>query len=508
VAGLIELTGRGLTLLGVAEVARRGATVEITGEACTRIKAARATILDALTAGVPVYGLTTGLGQHLEERIDPAEAAEVSLRTVRGRAVSVGDPLERELVRAAMLVRLNGLCAAGSGASVELALALAALLNAGVHPRIPRSGSVGAADICMLAHIGLTLVGEGEAELDGSYMPSAAALERAGLHPIKLGPKDGLALCSSSAVSVGTAALVLLDCREVLRIAQVAVALSMEGFRANLSPIDVRAADARPAPGQRWAAAGLRRLLAGGALTGVGAARRLQDPLSFRCASQVHGSLQAALEMLDNAVSSELNAAADNPLVIAPDGEVISTGNFHTPALALALDATAIAVAQIASLVAARPARLASGRLSELPVNLTAPGRGRSGVGPLLKTAEALLVEIRHLASPLALHPSSGADGVEDDSTNAVQAARRLREQLDRVLPLLAIELVCAAQAVDLAQPERLGAGTGAAHRCVRELVGPLEDDRALGADVERLYSDALVNGGLLGVVEDALSRT
>ncbi len=502
---MIALTGRGLTPLGVADVARRGTTVEIAAEACTQMTAARAIVLDALATGMPVYGLTTGLGQRLEERIDPADAAEVSLRTVRGRAVSVGDPLDRELVRAAMLVRLNGLCTGGSGASLDLARAVAALLNAGVHPQIPRSGSVGAADICMLAHIGLTLVGEGEAELDGSCMPSAAALERVGLRPIKLGPKDGLALCSSSAVSVGTAALVLLDSREALRIAQVAAALSMEGFRANVSPIDVRAADARPAPGQQWAAAELRRLLADGTLTKADAARRLQDPLSFRCASQVHGSFQAALELLDHAVAAELNAAADNPLVIALDGEVISTGNFHTPALALALDAAAIALAQVASLVAARPARLASGRLSGLPVNLTAPGRGRSGVGPLQKTAEALLVEIRHLASPLALHPSSGADGVEDDSTNAVQGALRVREQLDRMLRLLAIELVCAAQAVDLAAPERLGVGVAAAHRCVRESVESLDDDRPLGADAERVAVEALVSGRLLEVVEAAL---
>jgi histidine ammonia-lyase len=501
----VRVTGRDLTPTAVAEVAREGARVEIDAGAKERIEKARAVIREALAAGDPVYGLTTALGQGLAERIEPAQAGEFSLQTLRGRAVSVGEPLERELVRAAMVVRLDGLCAGGSGASLEVAQAIAALLNAGIHPRIPRSGSVGAADICLLAHLGLTLVGEGEAELDGSFIPAGDALTRAGLGAIELGPKDGLAICSSSAVSIGAATLALLDARDLLGVAQIAAALSMEGFRANLTPIDSRAVLARAAPGQDWAAAGLRSLLAGGDLERKGVARRLQDPLSFRCTSQVHGSLQTALELLEAAVTSELGAAADNPLVLAADRAVISTGNFHTPVLALALDATAIAIAQVASLAAARPARLASQRLSGLPVNLTAFGRGRSGVGPLLKTAQALMVEIRHLAAPLAIHSGPGADGVEDDSTNSVQGALRVRDQLVRMRQLVAVELVCAAQAVDLASPERLGAGTAAAHACIRELVEPLGEDRPLGVDVERLCEHPLADGRLLELVDGAL---
>jgi histidine ammonia-lyase len=184
---------------------------------------------------------------------------------------------------------------------------------------------------------------------------------------------------------------------------------------------------------------------------------------------------------------------------------VISTGNFHTPVLALALDATAIAIAQVASLAAARPARLASERLSGLALNLTAPGRGRSGVGPLLKTAQALMVEIRHLAAPLAIHSVPGADGVEDDSTNSVQGALRVREQLGRMRQLVAVELVCAAQAVDLLAPERLGVGTAAAHACIRELVEPLGRDRPLGVDVERVCGQGLADGRLLEQVDGAL---
>ena len=220
----------------------------------------------------------------------------------------------------------------------------------------------------------------------------------------ELGPGDGLAICNASAVAAGVAALALESGEQLLDAGEIAAALSMEGFRASVWPIAADVAGAHPAPGQEWQAAGLRELLQGGSLLEPGAARRLQDPLSFRCASHVHGALRSALDLLAAAVIAELNGAGDNPLVL-PGGEVVSTGNFHTPALALALDATAIALAQTAAQVAERPARLATERLSGLPANLTPEGNGRSGVAPLLKTAQALAVEIRHLAAPFAIDP-------------------------------------------------------------------------------------------------------
>ena len=440
--------------------------------------------------------------------MDGAAAAEFSLRTLRGRAMSVGEPLPAELTRAAMAVRCNGLCAGGAGASVAIADGLAALISAGVHPCIPHTGSVGASDLCMLAHVGLTLIGEGEAELGGVRMPSADALARAGLAPVTLGPKDGLAICSSSAVSAGVAALALVDAIACLETMQVAAALSMEGFRANLSPLDPRVVAARPAPGQAWAAAGLRELLGGGALTVPGAARRLQDPLSLRCASQIHGSLRAALVLLSEAVAPELGGAADNPLVLTGDDEILSTGNFHVPALALALDATAIALAQVAAASAERQARLKTERLSGLPAGLSPRGRTSSGLAPLSKTAQALTLDIRHLAAPLAVHPTVGADGVEDDSTGATHAALRLRDQLERMWLLAAIELIVAAQAVDLiagGRAEVLGAGTAAAFAEVREWVETLGEDRPVGPDVERLAAQALSGGQLLHRVRAAV---
>ena len=245
------------------------------------------------------------------------------------------------------------------------------MLNAGVHPIVPRTGSIGAGDLCLLAHVGLVLLGEGEAEYDGERLERAPRRCAGPASPSpELGPGDGLAVCNASAVAAGVAALALESGEQLLDAGEIAAALSMEGFRASVWPIAADVAGAHPAPGQEWQAAGLRELLQGGSLLEPGAARRLQDPLSFRRASHVHGALRSALDLLSAAVIAELNGAGDNPLVL-PGGDVVSTGNFHTPALALALDATAIAIAQTAAQVAERPARLATERLSGLPANLT-----------------------------------------------------------------------------------------------------------------------------------------
>jgi histidine ammonia-lyase len=458
--------------------------------------ASRAALERALAEERPVYGLTTGLGARVVDAVAPERAAEQSARIVRGRAAAVGEPLPADAVRAATLARLNGLCAGGSGASPAVAETLAAMLNAGVHPVVPRSGSIGSGDLCLLAHIGLVVMGEGEAEVGGERLGGADALRRAGLEPAVLGPGDGLALVSSPAVAAGVAALALETGEGLLEALGIAAALSMEGFRASASPIDANVAGAHPAPGQEWEAAGLRELLRGGSLLD-GPGRRLQDPLSFRCASHVHGALRWALDVLATAVAATVNGAGENPLVLA-SGDVVSTGNFHTPALALALDTSAIALAQAAGPASERPARLANERLSGLPANLTRDGEGRSGVAPLLKTAQSLAVDIRHLAAPLATDPRFGADGVEDDSTNAAAAALRLEAQLRLLARVVAVELVCAALAVDLAAPDRLGRGTAAAHAAVRELVPPLADDRPLGDEAEQVARE-LVESGRLG---------
>jgi histidine ammonia-lyase len=483
----VALSGRGLTPATLEAIGREAAPVAVAEDALERMRAAQQTVQRAVDEERPVYGVTTGLGHGVTTRVDPRQADdEPALRTLRGRAVCVGEPLPSEVVRAAMATRLNGLCSGGSGAGAEVALTLAAMLNAGVHPVVPRYGSIGASDLCLLAHIGLVVAGEGEAEHDGRRMPGGEALAVAGIAPAPLQLKDGLALCNASSVTAAAAALTLVRGRRLLEWAQSAAALSMEGFRASLTPIDARVVAARPAPGQEWAAAGLRERLAGGALTAPGAARRLQDPISFRCAAPVHGALHFAFELLQAAVEPELNGASDNPLVL-PDDEILSTGNFHTPAIALAADATAIALAQVAAPAAERVGRLCAASLSGLPANLTRRPAGSAGMAPLQKPALALVAAIRHAAAPFAIGSSVNAESVEDDATNSALAVLRLDGQLDLLARLLALELVVAAQAVDLAAPPALGQGTRAVHARVREQVPPLEHDRPLGPEVEKV---------------------
>ena len=491
----LELTGAGLTAEAVARVARERVPVAFHPDALARIAAGRDVVERYLAEGREAYGLSTGLGARVTSRLTEDELAEISLHTIRGRANAVGPRLPAEAVRATMLIRANGIANGGSGAHPAVAEALVALLNARVHPVVPEIGSVGAGDLCVLAHVGLALVGEGEAELGGDVLAAGDALARAGLAPLALAPKDGLALINATSASAACGALALADARELLADAQVAAALAFEGFRANLTPIDPRVAGARPAPGQAACAAGLRELLEGGSLTEPGAARRLQDPLSLRCVSQVHGSLAAALDLLDAALEPELNGAGDNPVVLRADGEIVSTGNFHAPALALAADAVALGLAQVGNLAAARAACLLSEALTGLPANLAAPGTTGAGLAPLLKVADALAAEIVHAAAPTCIQIRGGG-AVEDDATNSLLATRRLAEMLERLRLLVALQLVVAARAVDLAQPAPLGRGTAAAHAVVSELVPPLDSDRPLGADVERV-AEALAAGRL-----------
>ena len=502
----LELTGDGLTPETIASVARDHTLVALHPDAIARIEAGRAVVESYLAEGREAYGLTTGLGARVGLRLSEAALADFSLHTVRGRANAVGPRLPAEAVRAAMLVRANGIANGGSGARPAVAEALVALLNEGVQPVVPGIGSIGAGDLCVLAHVGLALIGEGEAETGRAVLSAREALARAGLAPLALAPKDGLALINATAASAGCGALALHDARALLEAVQVAAALALEGFRANLTSIDPRVVAARPAPGQAACAVGLRAVLAGGALTRPGAARRLQDPLSFRCVSQVHGSLLAALDLLAAALEPELNGAGDNPLVLTEDGEIVSTGNFHAPALALAADAVALGVAQVGNLAVARSARLLVEPLTGLPANLAAPGTTGAGMAPLLKVADALAGELQHAAARVEAGGRGGSDAVEDDSTGSLLAVRRLATMLERLRLLVALQLVVAARAVELAQPEPLGRGTAAAYAVVAELVEPLSEDRPLGVDVERVAGEGLASGRLLASVREALA--
>ena len=494
----LALNGDGLSFAALAAVARDHRPVAIDPTAAARMAASRAVVERYVDENRPAYGLTTGLGPRVSHRLSRDEMADFSRLTVLGRAVALGEPLPEPVVRAAMTVRLNGLLAGGAGASPRIAESLAAMLNAGLHPVVPSSGSVGASDLCLMAHIALAVIGEGEVTLAGRRLPAVDALAEVGLAPFELAPKDGLAICSASSVSAARAALVVHDAQGLLDLAQASAALTLEGFRANLSPFDPRVSTARPQPGQAWAAEGLLALLKGSLLLESGNARRLQDPISLRCIAPVHGCLHEAIAFARPAVEAEVNGRADNPLVLPEDDEIISTGNFLTPLLALSLDTLTQAVAQVAALSLGRAAKLLLEPLSGLPSALTRHGQGRSGYAPLLKTAEALVSEIRHLALPVPAEARWVGNGVEDEVTNAPLAAAKAEQALEKLRLVLAIELAVATEAIDLAAPQRLGQAPAIVHEAVRAVVPPLDEDRALSPDVTRLDETLLANGALL----------
>ena len=459
----LQIGAAPLRIEDVADVAKTGRPIALAPDVQARIAAARAVVLRLAQTDASIYGVNSALGANTGQRLADTDLADYQSRAIRARAVGIGAPLDGASVRATMLARIAGMAAGGSGVSQPVLEALVAMLNRGVHPVVPRLGSIGVADLPQLSHLALPLIGEGEAEFEGTLLPGAEALRRAGIAPVTLGPQDGLALISAHAATVGRAALVSDDA--------------------------LRIAAARPAPRQIDVARELRKLLAGSALFEPGAARRVQDPLSFRVVAQVQGSLQAALANAREQIEVELNSAAESPLVLADAGVMLSNGNFHLPALALAFDAAAIAFAQSASLATERVIRFMSPAFTGLPLQLTRHGPAHSGFATLQKTLTALWSAIRLRANPASLDFLPVSEGAEDHATMAPGTVEKLAEMLERVRYVVAIELVVAAQAIDLRSLDvnALGHGARIAYARIREHVAALDGDRPLGPDVDAI---------------------
>ncbi len=485
----LTLEGSGVTLADVVAVARGDARVVLTDAARARVIAARAVVDRLAASDTPIYGVNTALGANTGKRIADDELAAYQHRAVLARAVGIGPPLPTDVVRAIMLARVAGMAAGGSGVSIAVLDALIAMLNAGVHPRVPSIGSIGVADLAPLSHLALPLIGEGEAEYRGEMLRGAEALARAGIARPALAVKDGLALISSNAASVGHSALVLYDALRVLDRLNIAAALSCEGFRANLSPLDVRVQAARPAPGQQAIAARLASLLDGSALWQPGAARRVQDPLSFRCITQVHGAALANARIAREHVELELNSASESPLVLTAPDAMLSTGNFHVPGLAIAFDAFGLGLAQCAALCVERCIKLFSPRYTDLPLQLTRHGPAHSGFATVQKTLTSLANRIRHAANPASLDYFPVSEGVEDHAPMTPNVVAKTAAIASDLAYLAAIELLAAAQSVDLRGLDRASLGRGArdAYDAVRAHVPMLDEDRPLGPDIETI---------------------
>ncbi len=492
---VITLNGKTLTPNAIFSIAK-GAGILIEPTALATMTDARKVIEDAIRHRVPVYGVTTGLGPRVTQAMPDESIDAFSINTIRGRAHGVGDPLHREWVRAGVAVRINTLLIGAAGVRPELATHLTACINADLIPVIPETGTIGVADLCWGGSLGLAMIGEGRMSLtDGSVVNARDAMRDAGIDPYQPQPREGLALVSHSTITAGLASLGWVELDNVFETAQTCAALTMEGFRANLSPLDERVLALRPQPGQWDAASGLRARLNGSALFNSGEARRLQDPLSIRNIAQVHGSVRAMLNVSKEALLAEINGASDNPAVIVDSQEVLSNGGYLPPHISVTLNATSQAFVHLAALQVSRINKLLVERFSGLSNGLSFVGAAGAGLGPVMKTAEALFAEIAHLSAAPPIYPGISADGLEDVVTHAAIPAKNLFPIAHRLRQLCAIEAVVAAQAIDLRElSESIAPALRKIYQEVRAVSAPLTDDRALGGEFEQLEN--IINGG------------
>ncbi len=499
----LPLTGRDLTIDNVIEVARGRRAVSLASDAADRMRASRAVIERLVADGATVYGVTTGFGDLADVRIEPQRTAELQRNLVRSHAAGTGDPLPDEVVRAMMVLRANALAVGLSGVRTDVVTLLVAMLNAAVHPVVPSRGSLGASgDLAPLAHIALVLIGEGEATVDGAGPAAGSeALARAGLEPLTLGAKEGLALLNGTQLMAGIGALAHHDALRLALTADVVGAMSLEAMLGTGAAFADELVAARPHPGQVASARHLRALLAGSEIGSSHAAsgHRVQDAYSLRCMPQVHGAARDALGELERVLAVEINAATDNPLVFG-DGAVISGGNFHGEPLALALDYATLAVTELASISERRTARLVDAHHSGLPAFLAERPGVESGLMIAHYTAAALVNELKGLSHPSSVDTIPTSANQEDHVSMGATSALRLRDALDRAERVLAIEALCAAQGLDFRAPLAPGAGVAAAHALVRGRVAHLDADRPPAPDIEALRElvhagDLLANG-------------
>jgi histidine ammonia-lyase len=449
-----------------------GARVELADSARAVIAASRAVVDRALSRNDAVYGLTTQVGHAKDTRLTEEQIQGEQMFLVMSHSGGVGPALPAPQVRAALAVRLNGIARGGSGASPAAADVLMAMLNAGVHPLVPEIGSVGAGDLGPMAGMAQVAVGQGRAEYQGEQLPGGEALQRAGITPLVVSGKDGLALVSANGVSVGHAALVIARAERVADAADIAAAVSMEATAANPSILHPAVARAKRIPGQAAAADHLRSLLAGSGLLQPGGPKSVQDALSFRVVPQVHGALREQIAATRNAVVTELNAADDNPLVSVPDQMLISNGNFHPMVLAIACDALRIALAQVGQLSERRLSHLWDGCMQQM-TGLPTTGEPMTMYGLQLRyPAAALFPELKQLAAPATLDIPPLDLGVEDHHTAAPLSVRKTDTALGMLEDLLAIELLLARDLLGLKPTKSvLGAGPDAALRMVEEAI-------------------------------------
>jgi histidine ammonia-lyase len=494
----LEICGTELRLEDVEQVARSTRIrLHLSARARTRVEAARAMVERALREGRVVYGLTTGFGA-LAEVVVPADRIhELQVNLIRSHAAGIGEPLPEAEARAIMLLRANVLALGYSGVRPVIIELLLELLNRGVYPLIPEYGSVGASgDLAPLSHIALLLIGEGHAFSAGRKVAAGEALQSAGLQPVVLEAKEGLALNNGTQAMTGVGLLALLAAERALETAEVAGAMSLEGLRGTPDAFHAELQRVRPQPGQGISAARLRTLLADSEIRESHRENdpRVQDAYSLRCMPQVHGAARQALGYVRSVLEVEAVSATDNPLLFPEEGLILSGGNFHGQPVAQALDLLAIACADLGAISERRIARLVDPALSGLPPFLARAAGVNSGLMMAQIVAASLVAELRLRAHPASVDTVPTDNNKEDHVSMGMSAALKARAAVRLLESVLALELLTAAQALEFHRPLRAGQGVERAHQRIRAEVPALESDRILYPDIAAV--EALVRGG------------
>jgi histidine ammonia-lyase len=487
----MELNGQKLTLVEIATVAIEHETVQVSSAARPRVLASRKIIEGIIARDAVVYGVSTGFGKLADVRIPRNALAELQLNLVRSHACGIGDPLSEPEVRAMMLLRANVLALGFSGIRLEVIEMLCEMLNRRVCPVIPEKGSVGASgDLAPLAHLALTLIGEGEAFFQSERMESHKALSRAGLQPQRLEAKEGLALLNGTQAMHAVGGLALLRAKRLGCVADVSGAMTLEALKGTPAAFDLRLQEARPHPGQKAVAKHLLSILEGSEIreSHLEDDPRIQDAYSLRCMPQVHGAVRGALSHCENVLLVESGSATDNPLVFAESGDVISGGNFHGAPLALAFDYAAIAIVDLMSISERRIDRLNNPDKNEgLPAFLARQPGLQSGFMIAHVAAASLLNEARVLAHPASVDNITTSGGKEDHVSMGMTSALKLRSIVNLAENLLAIELLAAAEGLEHRRPLKAGVGVERAFDALRKIARPLTQDRALSGDIARV---------------------
>jgi histidine ammonia-lyase len=504
----MSIDGESLTIDDVLKVSRGGVKAKLADGSLEKIRESRAVVETAIKEGRVVYGVNTGFGDLASVMIDKKDLAKLQVNLVRSHSAGVGEPFSQEVVRAMMLLRANALAKGYSGVRTEVIQTLLDMLNSGVTPVIPQQGSVGSSgDLAPLAHMVLVMIGEGQAHYDGKLLSGKEAMKRAGIAPLVLEAKEGVALINGTQPMTAVGVLSVHDALKVVQDSIVASAMSLEALRGTRAAFDGRIHAVRPHEGQSDIAKAMLSVLQDSEINQSHAeCGKVQDAYSLRCIPQVLGASLDAVRYVQSVIETEINSATDNPLVFGADHVVLSGGNFHGQPIALAMDFLSIALAEVANISERRVNRLVNPHLSGLPPFLTTDGGLESGLMIAQYTAAALVSENKSLAHPASVDSIPTSADQEDHVSMGTIAARKCHQILANTKKVVAIEYMCAAQGLDLLAPLKPSAPLAAAHERIRRNVPKLEDDRQLSDDINSITA-MIDSSAIVDAVEPLTGR-